>query len=229
MDPQIERSIRLSISSLDEDANIESTPNDAEMARRLQLVAKFVRAHSTERPRQDPTKAPPWFSFVPNRIGEPTLWSNKGNNDDGGMGAVDIAYGAGFFRLGQDEGLEITGRIPKCKFANVVLWNRFLQTLDYRSRNVSLNRKQMIPDSDGTYRILLSARPSSYVALNETCDSQLTDAPSNEEKMACYLERQSTPNWLDSEGRGGGIIFWRFVLPEEEIQKPETRLVRLVS
>eukprot|EP00469_Lotharella_globosa_P013250 CAMPEP_0167773080 /NCGR_PEP_ID=MMETSP0111_2-20121227/1216_1 /TAXON_ID=91324 /ORGANISM="Lotharella globosa, Strain CCCM811" /LENGTH=320 /DNA_ID=CAMNT_0007662667 /DNA_START=184 /DNA_END=1143 /DNA_ORIENTATION=- len=98
-------------------------PDDADMARRLRLVADFVRSHTFGRPPRDPTKAPPWFSFEPNVIGKPTMWSNPESNVTGGMGAPDIAYGAGYFKLNPGEGLEITGRMPeKCVFANVVLW-----------------------------------------------------------------------------------------------------------
>ena len=35
------------------------------------------------------------------------------------------------------------GVLPKCKFANVVLWNRFLQSFDYTKNPVSLNRAQV--------------------------------------------------------------------------------------
>eukprot|EP00466_Bigelowiella_natans_P020396 jgi/Bigna1/134139/aug1.24_g8847 len=73
--------------------------------------------------------------------GKPAMWGGEGNNDDGGMGAVDIAYAAGFFKLEEGQSIELTGKIPKCAFANVVLWNRFLQSLDYEHRAVSLNRK----------------------------------------------------------------------------------------
>ncbi|GAB5363928.1 hypothetical protein AAMO2058_000925500 [Amorphochlora amoebiformis] len=131
--------------------------DDHEMARRLDLVSEFIRAHSTGR-NQDPTKAPPWFSFTPNVIGQPALWSNPGNDENRGMGAPDIAYGAGYFKLNPKEALEITGMVPECAFGNVVLWNRYLQSLDYRHRRTSLNRKQMNLDEFGRYRIWVSAQ-----------------------------------------------------------------------
>jgi hypothetical protein len=37
----------------------------------------------------------------------------------------------------------VQGAMPDCSFANVVLWNRFLQTLDYAHRRVSLNRHHL--------------------------------------------------------------------------------------
>ena len=33
------------------------------------------------------------------------------------------------------------------------------------------------------------------------------------------------PNWLDTEGRAFGMVFWRFMLPEGEITKPEGEVV----
>ncbi len=34
------------------------------------------------------------------------------------------------------------------------------------------------------------------------------------------------PNWLDASGRVSGIMYWRFMLPEGEIVRPITRLVK---
>ena len=33
------------------------------------------------------------------------------------------------------------------------------------------------------------------------------------------------PNWLDSEGRNLGLVFWRFMLPEGEIETPSAEIV----
>ena len=46
-------------------------------------------------PLPDPTTAPPFFSLTPNVIGPPMKWAREAE----GMGAVDIAYGAGRFLL----------------------------------------------------------------------------------------------------------------------------------
>ena len=35
--------------------------------------------------------------------------------------------------LAPDEALVIRGRFPECRFANLVLWNRHIQTFDYRA------------------------------------------------------------------------------------------------
>jgi len=35
------------------------------------------------------------------------------------------------------------------------------------------------------------------------------------------------PNWLDTEGRAYGIMFWRFQLPEGDIVPLETEVITL--
>ena len=35
------------------------------------------------------------------------------------------------------------------------------------------------------------------------------------------------PNWLDTEGRPFGIVFWRFFLPESAIDTPQAKVVNI--
>lgn len=114
-------------------------------------------------------------------------------------GAVDIAYSMGPFRLGPEEALLIEGRYPRCAFANVVLWNKHLAAFEYRDRRVSLNRVQTRLEPDGSYRIVIAHRDP------------------------------GVPNWLDTEGHGEGIVFWRFLLPQEKPEKPRCRVVPVAS
>jgi hypothetical protein len=184
---------------------------DRTMATRLAAAADFVRKHTIDMPAPDPTTAPPFFSLIPNVIGPPTKWAGS----KGGMGAVDIAYGAGRFLLKPDEVLVIRGTMPKCRFANVVLWNRFLQTFDYSrgaARPVSLNRQQLhlsggAGEKEGAFTIVLAAK-------NPFKDAD--DA------------RRARANWLYSEGRATGTVFFRFVLPEEgrPILQPQAEVVK---
>ena len=58
-------------------------------------------------------------------------------------GAADIFYAMGRWELDPDEALVMTGILPSCPFANVMLWNRHMQTLEYRSRRSSLNQSQI--------------------------------------------------------------------------------------
>ena len=137
---------------------------------------------------------------MPNTIGPPQKWSR----DAAGMGAVDIAYGAGRFLLRPGERLLIRGRLPPCRFANVVLWNRYLQTFDFERRRVSLNRQQLHAGKDGRFAVVLAATNPFGSAEGEA---------------------KAKANWLDSEGRATGTLFFRFVLPDEDVEQPTTQLL----
>jgi len=190
---QLDPSVRplLLIEALDADAP-PAAPSDADIAARLNTVSNFLIANSTGRPKPDPKKIPAWFSIIPNQLGKPARWTE---NDGGGLGAVDNAYSAGRFVLAPEQALVIEGRFPNCIFANVVLWNRYLQSFDYRYRRISLNRKQIKLETDGSYRIVVAHRDPGL------------------------------PNWLSTEGRPNGTVYWRFLLPDGDIDAPRTRVV----
>jgi hypothetical protein len=101
--------------------------------------------------------------------------------------------------LGPDEALVITSRWPRVRFANVCLWNRFLQTYDYTHRVVARNRTNTVLEADGSWRMIVAH------------------------------EDPGLPNWLDTEGRPFGIIYWRWFLPEEEVPTPQTEVVKLAD
>ncbi|HEV8298591.1 MAG TPA: RsbRD N-terminal domain-containing protein [Acidimicrobiales bacterium] len=109
--------------------------------------------------------------------------------------AADAAYSMAPYALGPDEALVITGRWPTCRFANVSLWNRFSQMYDYVNRPVSRNRANTTLEPDGTFRMILAH------------------------------EDPGLPNWLDTEGRPSGTVFWRFFLPEGAIETPRAEVV----
>jgi hypothetical protein len=169
--------------------------SDAESARRLRAAAGFFRQSTLDMPPRDPAQQPGWVSTVPNQLGPPAL--QGGREDVSAWGAVDNAYSMGPFALAPDEALVMTGRLPRCTFANVVLWNRWMQTLEYRGQRISLNRKQMQLAPDGRYRIVIAHRDP------------------------------GVPNWLATEGRPTGTTFWRFQLPAEAPERPRTELVKL--
>lgn len=116
-----------------------------------------------------------------------------------GFAAADAAYSMTRFALGPDEALVITGRWPDCRFANVCLWNRFGQMFDYVNRPVSRNRANTVLEADGSFRMILAHQDPGL------------------------------PNWLDTEGRASGSIFWRFFLPEGEVETPQVEVVPFAS
>ena len=141
-----------------------------------------------------PERSPDWISRTPN------AFSNPGSDDsnlDINYAAADNVYRMTRWRLAPDEALVITGRLPDCRFANVVLYNDYLQTLPYRYRQVSLNRKQMLHEPDGSFRVIVAHK------------------------------NPNEPNWLDTGGREEGVVFWRFLLPTEPVPALETKILPL--
>jgi hypothetical protein len=120
-------------------------------------------------------------------------------SEGGGAGAVDNAYCAGLVVLGPDEALVVEGRWPECVYANVMFWNRFQQAPDYRYRPGSLNRKQMKSDPEGRFRFVVAH------------------------------EDPGVPNWIDTEGHGVGTLYWRFLLPQGDLEQPRCEVVPLAD
>jgi hypothetical protein len=178
-----------------EDPGPPPTPSDASIAAGIRRVANYFRAATLDMPPMDPVKQPPWVSRVPNSFNAPTKWQSA----EGGFGAVDNAYSMAPYLVMPDQALVIEGRWPKARFANVVLWNRFMQTYDYAHRRVSLNRKQTKLERDGSFRIVIAHSDP------------------------------GVPNWIDAEGRISGLVFWRFQLPEGDVKTPVGKLVPLAS
>jgi len=172
-----------------------STADDRTMASRIRDVAAFVRGASIDM--IDMSSVPvPFVSRTPNELPQPCGFRSSGQ---AAWGAVDIAYCMGPFSVQPDEALVVEGRLPECAFANVVLWNRHMQTFEYRERRVSLNRKQLALADDGSYRIVIAHRDP------------------------------GVHNWLDPEGHTDGTIFWRILLPEGEAAKPSCTLMPLAD
>jgi hypothetical protein len=115
------------------------------------------------------------------------------------LAAADAAYSMAPYLLGPDEALVLRVRWPECRCANVSLWTRQLQTFDYLRGRVSLNRAQAQPDADGTVTMVVAHRDP------------------------------GVPNWLITEGRPFGLVFWRFMLPEGPIATPEADVVPVDS
>ena len=166
-------------------------PSDATVAAGIRRVAGLVRELTVDRPPTGQSQPRSWLSRVPNEFPPP------GKPGDLGLAAFDAAYAMAPFLIGPDEALVIRARWPQCRYANVCLWNRHLQTFDYASRSISLNRAQTVADADGRFTAVIAH----------------TDP--------------GTPNWLDTERRPFGIVYWRFMLPEGEIETPQAEVIPL--
>ena len=181
------RHAALTIEALDAGAP-PAPPDDASVAAGIRRVAQFVRSRTLDQPPMAKAAQPPFVSLVPNRFPPPVT------PGEFGLAAFDAAYSMAPFVIGPEQALVMTGRWPRCRCANVSLWNRHLQTLDYANRRVSCNRRQTRLEADGSFRIVLAHRDP------------------------------GCPNWIDTEGRPFGIVFWRFMLPEGPIETPHAEL-----
>jgi hypothetical protein len=174
-----------------EDPGPAPAPDDASVARSIRRVIAYLRGNTLLQPMPDPGSRPSWVSSVPNQFNPPAKPGEMA------FAAVDNAYTMAPYALGPDQALLIEGRFPRCRFANVVLWNRYLQSYDYSSRRISRNRAQTRLEPDGRYRIAIASRDP------------------------------GVPNWIDSAGRPSGLVYWRFLLPEGGIETPSARVVPL--
>jgi hypothetical protein len=163
-------------------------PGDEAVAAGIRRVCNFVRSRTLEMPPPGEREQPPFVSTVPNQFPQPLKPGNFA------LAAADAAYSMAPYVLGPDQALIIRGRWPECRCANISLWNRHMQTYDFTTRPVSLNRKQTRLDADGNFRMVLAHRDPGVA------------------------------NWLDTEGRPFGLVFWRFMLPSGEIQKPSVEV-----
>lgn len=115
------------------------------------------------------------------------------------LAAADAAYSMAPYLLGPDDALVISAAWPDCRCVSVSLWNRQLQTFDYLRGPVARNRTQTVVDDDGTFRVVIAHRDP------------------------------GVPNWLTTEGRPFGLVFWRFMLPEGPIATPTAEVVAVDS
>ena len=165
--------------------------NDDHIAAGIRRINEFLRRNVRA---LDNSTSPAWVSRVPNRFVPPKV---DDSNEAIGYAARDNTYAMAPFALQPGQALVMRGRWPDCRFANVVLFDQFLQTFDYETRTISLNRRQTALEPDGGFKITLAHSDP------------------------------GTPNWLDTEGRAFGIIFWRFQLVKGNIEPLQTELITL--
>ncbi len=115
------------------------------------------------------------------------------------LAAADAAYSMSPYLLGPDDALVIRARWPECRCANISLWTRQLQTFDYLRATVSLNRAQVTLDDDGWFRVVIAHRDPGVA------------------------------NWISTEGRPFGLVFWRFFLPKGPIETPVAKVLSVES
>lgn len=108
-----------------------------------------------------------------------------------------IHYQRGAWRLDPGQALVIEGQAVAARHRSVLLYSRFLNSLDYRNRQVSLAGPRIATDDAGRFRIVIAG------------------------------EDPGTANWLDTEGRPYGLFVIRWLQPASTPPLPTARLVSI--
>jgi hypothetical protein len=189
----MEISVRIGIETID-DLGPPPPLSDDVFAERVHEGIAFLRQTTLGQALPGTPSAVPFVAQEVNTLPVPFSFRDSGLPVPG---AADIFYASGRWQLEPGEALVMTGTLPSCPFANVMLWNRHMQTLEYRSRRSSLNQSQIQTEPDGRYRIVIAHKDP------------------------------GVPNWLDCEGHRTGTIFWRYLLPETDPTRTECKVVPL--
>jgi MYXO-CTERM domain-containing protein len=114
-----------------------------------------------------------------------------------GAGIPTAVSSAGRYELGTDEAMIIETPMPDVVHGGIQLGNLWVESIDYQTRQTSLNWFQSTPDSDGIIRYVLAH------------------------------EDPGVPNWLDISGHPNGGIFMRWQSPSDESYpgKPMVKVV----
>ena len=114
-----------------------------------------------------------------------------------GAGVPSAVSSAGQYELDPDEALIIETPVPDVIHGGIQLGNYWVESIDYASRQTSLNWFQSTPDSDGVIRYVLAH------------------------------EDPGVPNWLDVGGHRRGTLFmrWQSAVGDDYPAKPTVKLV----
>jgi hypothetical protein len=102
----------------------------------------------------------------------------------------DNSYLFCWYRFGADQRMYVRGRVPRARYFSLVLYNAWMESLDYRAGVISLNHGQLDVDFEGNFEICVAHEDPGH------------------------------PNWLDTQGHHAGYLLARALLPEGEIPQP---------
>ncbi len=112
----------------------------------------------------------------------------------------EIIFHQAYWELADDEALLTEVRPPDCEYWGFCLYNRWLESLDYRYHPISLNNQSARLATDGSLGIVVAAR-----------DPGLSDHP----------------NWLDTTGHRRGTIGVRWVGKGVTDVIPQCRVIKV--
>jgi hypothetical protein len=158
------------IERLDTTDEAPPPPDSTTVARALERVAHWVERSLAY-----------WNAYVDrSRAGLPHNGFVPPSTPPGG--APNIAYGAGWWELAEDEALVITTEVPDADYWGWTIHTRYwLDSGDFADRQTSLNAAQVHVDADGRARLVVSR----------------TDP--------------GTSNWIDAGHRPEGLLVYRYV------------------
>lgn len=110
-----------------------------------------------------------------------------------------IHYQRGAWSLEPGQALVIEGQAVEARHRSVLLYSRFLNSLDYRNRQVSLAGPRFATDAQGRFRIVIAG------------------------------EDPGVANWLDTEGRPYGLFAIRWLQPVRTPTLPTVRLASVAE
>ena len=125
------------------------------------------------------------------------------NNSDGfgaDISGTDNLYMFATFDLADDEALVIDLQPLEVSYWNIVVMTRFHETIDYLTRQMSRTMANVVPEADGTIRLVLTHG------------------------------RAVHPNWLDTAGHRYGVLVLRWVGPRDAVtDMPVARVVKVAE
>ena len=99
-----------------------------------------------------------------------------------------IQYIGGWFRLAPDEAIVVAGTDVPCRYWNLQILTRYLESGDYRHHKVGISNRQAKKDADGSFRIYAAA------------------------------EDPGTENWISTQGYANGQILIRTLLADPPME-----------
>lgn len=150
-------------------------PRTDQIAARLERLARWLEKSGTlwERMSKAALELPP-----------NTLTVYRPQDSDQRAGLRGQAYGIGNFRCAPDEAVIVEFTPPACRHWSVSLANWYWESLDFATRQTSLNGHQATLDPDGVFRAVIAHQDP------------------------------GVPNWLDAAGNTKGTIAARFLLAD---------------
>jgi len=136
----------------------------------------------------------------PNTVNPPLGYTGQA----GALGTTDNVYASGSWLLGDDDALVVEVRPPACRYWSVQLWNRWGQSVT----------SDVMPEDDTYHRIILN-------------NSHAVMQPDGSCRLVIAHRDPGTPNWLNPLGHRQGVVFFRWLMPEEAPEPPTASLIKL--